>query len=82
MHAQGRIQRSGKEGALYVDHHGWPTRIVLVFRCSKKSKITLETITPWRNLFIIFFFNFSPMRKETLRKVELCLVTGCFIKPF
>ena len=80
MHAQGQIQRSGKEGALYVDHHGWPTKKISGFRWAKKAKTTLETITSWRNISIIFF-NFSPMRKETLRKDELCLVTGCFIKP-
>ena len=79
MHAQGQIQRSGKEGTLYVDHHGWPTKKISGFRWAKKAKTTLETITSWRNISIIFF-NFSPMRKETLRKAELCLVTG-FIKP-
>ena len=79
MHAQGQIQRSGKEGALDVDHHGWPTKKISGFRWAKKAKTTLETITSWRNISIIFF-NFSPMRKETLRKAELCLVTG-FIKP-
>ena len=81
MHAQGQIQRSGKQGALYVNHHGWPTKKIVGFRWSKKAKITLETMTPWQNISIIFF-NFSPMRKETLRKAELCLVTGCLIKPF
>ena len=45
MHAQGQIQRSGKEGALYVDHHGWPTKKISGFRWAKKAKTTLETIT-------------------------------------
>ena len=36
-----------KRGALYVGHHGWPTKKILGFRWSKKAKITLETISFW-----------------------------------
>ena len=46
-------------GALYVSHHGWSTKKVLGFRWSKKAKITLETISFWRNISISFF-KFSP----------------------
>ena len=28
--------------ALYVSHHGWPTKKILDFRWPKKVKITLE----------------------------------------
>ena len=112
---QGRIQRFRKGLALCVGHHGWLTKKILVFRWSKKAKITLETIGFWQNISIsiltfssIFIYNGSlPMksyqvskickrfdkervktlmkqsvRKERLGKVELCFITGCFIKSF
>ena len=52
---QGRIQRFWKEEALYVGHHGWPTKKILDFRWSKKAKITLEAISFWRNISISIF---------------------------
>ena len=45
--------------ALYVGHHGWPTKKILGFRWSKMAKITLETINFWRNIYISIF-KFSP----------------------
>ena len=45
--------------ALYVGHHGWPTKKILGFRWSKKAKITLETISFWQNISISIF-KFSP----------------------
>ena len=45
--------------ALYVGHHGWPTKKMLGFRWSKKAKITLETISFWQIIFISIF-RFSP----------------------
>ena len=40
---RGRSRYFEKVGALYVGHHGWPTKKLLGFRWSKKAKITLET---------------------------------------
>ena len=48
-----------KRGALYVSHHGWPTKKVLGFRWPKKAKITLETISFWQNIYISIL-KFSP----------------------
>ena len=56
---QGRIQRFGKGAALYIGHHGWPTKKILAFRWSKKTKITLETISFGENISISIF-KFSP----------------------
>ena len=56
---QGRIQKFWKGGALKVGDHGWPTKNILGFRCSKEVKITLETISFWRNISISIF-KFSP----------------------
>ena len=55
----GRIQRFWKEGALYVGHHGCPTKKILDFRWSKKVKIMSETISFWWNISISIF-KFSP----------------------
>ena len=83
-----RMQRFGKGGALYVGHHGWPTKKILGFRWSKKVKITPENLISWRNLndreLIDYFYQCFQLfsDEETLRKVELCVITGCFIKPF
>ena len=62
---QERIRRFWKGVALYVSHHGWPTKKLLGFRWSKKAKTTLETISiriSIRNfqhfqLFSIFIYN-------------------------
>ena len=48
-----------KKVVLYVGHHGWPTKKILSFRWSKKSKITLEIISFGRNISISIF-NISP----------------------
>ena len=56
---QGRIQRFRKGVALFVDHHGWPTKKSLGFRWSKKAKITLETTSFEQNISISIF-KFSP----------------------
>ena len=56
---QGRIQRFWKGVALYVGHHGWPTKKILRFRWSKKTNITLETISFEQNISISIF-KFSP----------------------
>ena len=56
---QGRIHRFWKRVALYVYHHGWPTKNILGFRWSKKAKTTLETISFWQNISISIF-KFSP----------------------
>ena len=32
-----------KKGALYIGHHGWPTKKMLGLRWSKKAETTLET---------------------------------------
>ena len=61
---QGRIQRFWKGVALYVGHHGWPTKKILELRWSKKAKITLE-----RGKALMQ----QSMRKERLRKVGLVL---------
>ena len=54
---QGRIQRFWKSGALYVGHHGRPTKKILGFRWSKKAKITLET-KAFGETFLSVFSNF------------------------
>ena len=48
-----------REGVLYVGHHGWPAKKILGFRWSKKTEITLETISFWQNISISIF-KFSP----------------------
>ena len=45
--------------ALYVGHHGWPTKKILALRWFKKAKLTLETISFWQNISISIF-KFSP----------------------
>ena len=55
---QGQIQRFWKSG-LYVGHQDWPTKKILGFRWSKKTKITLKAISFWRNISISVF-KFSP----------------------
>ena len=45
----------GGVGALYVGHHGWPTKKTLGFRWFKKVKITLETIVFWQNIYNSIF---------------------------
>ena len=81
---QGWIQRFWKEVVLYVGHHGWPTKKILGFRWSKKTKITLETISFCQNISISIFkfypslntikasqwnlINFSKFLKALIRK--------------
>ena len=95
---QGRIQRFLKGGTLYVGHRGWPAKKILGFRWSKKAEVTLETISFWQNISISIFkfspflsiksYQFTKfliqqsVKKEKLRKVGLCVITGCFIKLF
>ena len=55
----GRFRDFEKAGALYVGHHGWAAKKILVFRWSKKAEITLETISFWQNAHISIF-KFSP----------------------
>ena len=58
---QGRIQRFWKGGEeLCLGHHCWPAKKVLNFRWSKKAKITLETISFWKNIYISIF-KFFPL---------------------
>ena len=58
--ADSEILKGGRRwGALYVGHHGWPTKKILGFRWFKKAKITLETIVFWRNIYNSIF-KFSP----------------------
>ena len=49
-----------KRGALYVGHHGWLTKKILGLRWFEKVKITLGTISFWRNISI-GIFRFSPV---------------------
>ena len=51
------LKRGWGWGALYVGHHGWPTKKVLGFRWSKKAKITLETIA-FGEIFLSPFSSF------------------------
>ena len=51
------------------------------FQMDEKGENNVRHLTSWRNISISIF-EFSPMRKEILRKVELCFIAGCFIKPF
>ena len=44
-----------KAMALYFEPNGCPTKKTLGFRWSKKAKITLETISFWRNISISIF---------------------------
>ena len=44
-------------GALYVSHHGWPTKKISGFRWSKKAKIMLET-KAFGETFLSVFSNF------------------------
>ena len=41
-------------GALYAGHHGWPMKKILVFKWSKKAKITLETKLLAKHFFQYF----------------------------
>ena len=43
--------------ALYVAHHGWPTKKILGFRWSKKATVTLET-NVFGETFLSVFSNF------------------------
>ena len=52
--------------ALYVGHHGWPTKKILGFRWSRKAKITLKTISFWQNIYISIFAIFSNFRQWNL----------------
>ena len=42
-----------------VCHHDWTTQKILGFRWFKKTKITLETVSFWRNTSLSIF-RFSP----------------------
>ena len=48
-----------KKGALYIGHHGWPTKKILGFRWSEEAEITLETISFWQDISISIS-KFSP----------------------
>ena len=52
---QGRIQRFWKGVALYVDYHDLPTKKILGFSWSKKTKKTLETTSFGQNIYISIF---------------------------
>ena len=58
--------------ALYVGHHGWPTKKILGFRWSKKAKITLETKS-FGEIFLSVFSNFYneslPMKSYQFFKI-------------
>ena len=56
---QGWIQRFWKGVALYVSDYGQLKKKILGFRWSKKAKITLQTISFRKNIFIKIF-KFSP----------------------
>ena len=56
---QGQIQRFWTGVVPYVGHHGWSTKKILGFRCSKRAKITSETINFGQNISISIF-KFSP----------------------
>ena len=46
-----------KKLELYIGYHGGPKKKILGFRWSKKTKITLQIISFWRNIsFSIFKF--------------------------
>ena len=103
------LKRGRGGGALYVDHHDYPTEKILGSRWFKKDEITLETVSFSQNVSISIF-KCSPflsmkshqffkiyycldkerektliqesMRKEKLRTVRLCFITGYFLKPF
>ena len=47
--------RDFEKGALYVNHHGWRTKKILGFRCSKKAEITLQTISFGQKVSISIF---------------------------
>ena len=51
--------RFWQEVLLYVGHHGWPTKKILCFWWSKKTKTTLQTIRFWQSISIRIF-KFSP----------------------
>ena len=55
VHIRGGSRDFEKGGALYVGHHGWPTKKILGFRWSKKAEVTLETISFWQNISISNF---------------------------
>ena len=69
-------------GAFYVGHHGWTTKKILGLRWFEKAKITLETISFWRNISIsifkfsqIFIYNESlPMKSYQFFKIYKHLV--------
>ena len=50
-------------GALYVDHHDWPTEKILGLRWSKKARITLETKF-FGKIFLSVFSNFRHFYTE------------------
>ena len=51
------ILSGGKNSAFYVGHHGWPTKKILGFRWSKKTKIMLES-KAFGEKFLSVFSNF------------------------
>ena len=70
---RGGFRDFGKEGALY-GQHGWPTKNILGFRWSKKSKIALETISFWRNISINIFKFFPFLYTMKAHQSNLILV--------
>ena len=75
-------------GALYVDHHDWPTKKILGLRWSKKARITLETISflakysyQYFQIFAIFTLNESLSMKSYLSNKhntnKFSLLTKC-----
>ena len=84
-----RVQRFWKGVALYVGHHGWPTKNFR-FQMVWKGQNNVRTISFWQNISISIF-KFPQKNKKnkktnththTHRKVGLCFITGCFIKSF
>ena len=49
------FEKEGRGWALYAGQHGWPAKIVLDFRWSKKVEMTFETISSWQNISISIF---------------------------
>ena len=86
------IQRFWKGVALYVGSHGWPTKKILGFTCSKRAKITLESIRFLQTTLISIFkfstflytmkvcqwdlINFSKFANALIRKEKKCFCSS------
>ena len=64
--------------ALYVGHHGWPTKKILGFRWSKKAKITLETKS-FGEIFLSVFSNFYN-ESLSMKSYQFFKIYQAFIK--